>query len=363
MAGNHPRGTGAGESGRGGGLEDTGNASDPSAEMMRLINGYQVSQALHVAATLGVADHLKDGPQRSDALARACGAHPGVALPAAARPCRGRRLPRGRGPALLAHAARRHALRAMRRARVANTPAGSGRPACGGPGATCCTAPARGKARRGSPAGWTPGPTASQHPEERAVFDAAMTALSRAEARAVIDAYDFSRCGCIVDVGGGEGHLLKAILLACPAAHGILFDRPQVAVSAGAGVRPAGLAQRCQAVGGDFFRAVPGGGDAYVMKSVLHDWDDARGDRDPASLSPRDTGHGDAARHRTDRGAAERGPERQVLRPEHARAVRRPGAHARGTPGAPEERRLRAGRDRPDPLPSEHRRREAVASA
>jgi hypothetical protein len=56
--------------------EDAGGAADPSAELMRLINGYQVSQALHAAAVLGVADHLKDGPRTSDALARACGAHP-----------------------------------------------------------------------------------------------------------------------------------------------------------------------------------------------------------------------------------------------------------------------------------------------
>jgi hypothetical protein len=108
------------------------------------------------------------------------------------------------------------------------------------------------------------------------MFDAAMTALSLAEARAVIEAYDFGRFGCIVDVGGGEGHLLKAILLACPGARGILFDQPRVAASAEAVFALAGLAQRCQAVGGDFFQAVPDAGDAYVMKSVLHDWDDDR---------------------------------------------------------------------------------------
>lgn len=104
------------------------------------------------------------------------------------------------------------------------------------------------------------------------MFDAAMTALSRAEARAVTEAYDFGHFGCIVDVGGGEGHLLKAILLACPDARGILFDQPQVAVTAEGVFASAGLAQRCQVVAGDFFQAVPGAGDAYIMKSVLHDW-------------------------------------------------------------------------------------------
>jgi Dimerisation domain len=76
MAGNQFGGTAASGIGRDAAQKDAVGASDPSAEMMRLINGYQVSQALHVAATLGVADHLKDGPQPSDALARACGAHP-----------------------------------------------------------------------------------------------------------------------------------------------------------------------------------------------------------------------------------------------------------------------------------------------
>ena len=66
-----------------------------------------------------------------------------------------------------------------------------------------------------------------QHPEEQAVFNSAMTSNSRSEAQAVLEAYDFSRFGCVVDVGGGQGLLLKEILLACPAARGILFDQPR----------------------------------------------------------------------------------------------------------------------------------------
>jgi hypothetical protein len=71
-----------------------------------------------------------------------------------------------------------------------------------------------------------------QHPQEQAVFDSAMTGNSRSEAQAVLEAYDFSRFGCVVDVGGGQGLLLKAILLACRATRGILFDQPQVIASA-----------------------------------------------------------------------------------------------------------------------------------
>jgi len=101
-----------------------------------------------------------------------------------------------------------------------------------------------------------------------------MTGNSRSEAQAVLDAYDFSRFGCVVDVGGGQGVLLKTILLACPATRGILFDQPQVTALADQTL--AELAERCQIVAGSFFDAVPQNGDVYLMKVILHDWEDAR---------------------------------------------------------------------------------------
>jgi O-methyltransferase domain len=113
-----------------------------------------------------------------------------------------------------------------------------------------------------------------QNPEERAVFDSAMTGNSRSEAQAVLEAYDFSKFGCVVDVGGGEGLLLKEILLACPATRGVLFDQQQVVASADQVLASAGLAQRCQIVAGSFLESVPEDGDVYVMKAILHDWDD-----------------------------------------------------------------------------------------
>jgi hypothetical protein len=113
-----------------------------------------------------------------------------------------------------------------------------------------------------------------EHPEEQAIFDSAMTGNSRSEAEAVLEAYDFSRFGCVVDVGGGQGLLLKTILLACPATRGILFDQPQVTASADQTL--AELAERCQIVAGSFFDAVPENGDVYLMKVILHDWADAR---------------------------------------------------------------------------------------
>ena len=115
-----------------------------------------------------------------------------------------------------------------------------------------------------------------QHPEEQAVFNSAMTSSSRSEAQAVLAAYNFRRFDCIVDVGGGQGLLLKEILLACPASRGILFDQPQVIASAHQVPISAELAQRYQLVAGSFFESVPESGDAYLMKAILHDWDDSR---------------------------------------------------------------------------------------
>jgi hypothetical protein len=106
------------------------------------------------------------------------------------------------------------------------------------------------------------------HPEAAGRFDAAMTDLSRRTSRALLDAYDFSRFGTVVDVGGGRGALLAALLAAHPRMEGILFDLPPVVATAHA------VPERWRAEAGSFFDAVPSGGDAYVLRAVLHDWPD-----------------------------------------------------------------------------------------
>jgi predicted O-methyltransferase YrrM len=91
---------------------------------------------------------------------------------------------------------------------------------------------------------------------------------------AVIESYDFSGIDLLVDVGGGEGALLAAILAAYPALRGILFDQPHVVADARAVFERAGVAARCEVVEGSFFDTVPAGADAYLLKSIIHDWDD-----------------------------------------------------------------------------------------
>src|SRR5262245_41152594 len=113
-----------------------------------------------------------------------------------------------------------------------------------------------------------------QHPGEAANFEQAMTSLSGGEAPAIVAAYDFSTLQTLVDVGGGQGTLLMTILEANPKLRGILYDQPQVVAGARQQIAAKGLAERCEIVGGDFFESVPSGADAYILKYIIHDWDD-----------------------------------------------------------------------------------------
>ena len=116
----------------------------------------------------------------------------------------------------------------------------------------------------------------ADHPEYSDVFNNAMTTMSAAIVPAVLEAYDFSGIGTLVDVAGGHGEVLTSILRKYPSMRGILMDLAHVVVGAKPHIAAAGLSDRCQSVAGDFFKAVPPGGDAYLMKHIIHDWDDER---------------------------------------------------------------------------------------
>jgi hypothetical protein len=115
----------------------------------------------------------------------------------------------------------------------------------------------------------------TRHPEREAAFQASMAARSAQETASVLRAYDFGNLDRLVDVGGGDGTLLTAILRSAPQLHGVLFDRPGVAPAAEQRMRAEGVAARCEFVAGDFFVSVPAGADAYLLSRVLHDWNDA----------------------------------------------------------------------------------------
>jgi hypothetical protein len=249
------------------------SAPDPQAELMQLINGYQISQALHVAAVLGVADQMKDAPKAYDELAQACGAHPrslyrlmrALAAVGVFDETAGKEF----SLTAVGHCLTGDSISSRR-----NWARFVGRPGPWHAWGNLLHSIRSGEAAYPVTHGTDSWSYRNQNPEEQASFDSAMTGNSLSQARAVIEAYDFRRFSRIVDIGGGQGLLLREIVLACSSSGGVLFDQPQVVASAGGVLAAAGLDQRVEIVAGSFFEAIPTGGDAYVMKSILHDWDD-----------------------------------------------------------------------------------------
>jgi hypothetical protein len=115
-----------------------------------------------------------------------------------------------------------------------------------------------------------------EHPEDERLFSEAMSTFSGLEIGGILNSYDFSRHASVVDVGGAHGELLQALLEAQSQMTGTLFDVPSVIERAAGIARAPGFERRCSLVGGDFFESVPSGKDLYILKHILHDWDDER---------------------------------------------------------------------------------------
>ena len=246
----------------------------PSVTLRRLIDGYQVTQAIHVAATLGLADLLQAGPRSNDDLAAATNTHPRTLY----------RLLRALASVDVLHeeAERHFALTPLGACLCADAPeslrpwaAFVGRPYEFTAWAHLLHSVQTGENATRHVYGMSGWDYRERHPDERVIFDQAMTGSSRVFAPAVLQAYDFGRFGTIVDVGGGQGAFLAAILATHPAVQGILFDARHVVAGAEPVLQAAGVRSRCQIVAGDFFAALPPGGDAYLLKFILHDWEDA----------------------------------------------------------------------------------------
>ena len=246
----------------------------PEMAVAELLHGYVATQLIYVAARLALADTLRDGPLGDDDLARAVGADPAalrrvmrglVALGLFAADAEGRYTATRLGACLrsdawvplrdmilysgdLAYRAYGELLHAVRT-----------------------------------------GETAFEHrfglglfdylaadTDTGGHFDAFMTVLAGVIAAAVLDTYDFAAARTVVDVGGGRGTFLAMLLDAHQHLTGVLFDAPPVVAGAERHLADAGVRDRCALVAGDFFAAVPAGGDVYVLSRIIHDWDDAR---------------------------------------------------------------------------------------
>lgn len=243
-------------------------------ELRRLINGFQVSQAISVAATLRVADLLAAGPRTSDDIAGESGAEPDALY----------RLLRALAAVgvLREEDGRRFALTELGeplRSDVSGSLAGwaefVGRPAFWQTWGALLHSVRTGENAFRHVHGTDPWSWRAVRPDESAAFDRAMASLTARVNRALLDGYDFGRFGTVVDVGGGNGTLLASLLGEFPTMRGILFDQSHVAGPAKEALAAAGVAERCRVVGGSFFDGVPEGGDAYVLKAIVHDWEDA----------------------------------------------------------------------------------------
>ena len=250
----------------------TADAMPEPFAFFRLVTSYQIPQAIYVAAKLGIADQLSDGPKTLDQLSHATNAN-AVTL--------------------------RLLMRALTTIDIFAESA-DGR---------FCLTPLAGYLRSDTPysqRGWalsqaqigyrawaellhtvTSGQPAfehifgtgyydymAQHPEAAAEWDYSMDQTARDWLGALASIYDFTPIQTIVDVGGGHGTTLANILNAIPTTRGILFDLPHVVAGAGSLLAEAGVAERCEVIGGDMFAEVPSGGDAYLIARVLFNWDD-----------------------------------------------------------------------------------------
>ena len=246
----------------------------PNIALMQMMMGFYLSRALYVAAKLGVADLIAAGTRAVRELARATGTHE----PSLRR--------------LMRWLASNGVFTEDEDGGFALTPIGeclrSGVPGSMRAGTILFTGITQDAWRdllysvqTGEPAfprvhGADGFSYFTQHPEEGANFDAAMADFTAFAAVAVSAAYDLSDLRTIVDVGGGNGTLLVGLLRANPALRGVPFDLPHVVERAATRLAAEGMADRSTVAGGDFFVTVPAGGDAYVLKHVIHDWDDVR---------------------------------------------------------------------------------------
>ena len=244
----------------------------PPLQMLQVMSGFWISRCVYIAAKLGLADLLKDGPKTAEELAVATGAH----APSLFR--------------VLRALAAVDVLTQSEDNRFGNT--AMSETLIDGPGSLRWFAmtelgeehyPAWGELMHSVRTGKIAFDKAFGEPvweffgknaENARIFNNAMSGMTAQAEAALHAAYKFEGIKTIMDVGGGHGGFITSILQRNPAMRGILFDSPQVVEGAQPKLEASGVADRCQVVGGNFFESVPEGADAITMKWIIHDWDD-----------------------------------------------------------------------------------------
>jgi SAM-dependent methyltransferase len=238
----------------------------------RLATSYQITQAISVAVELGIADRLSDGPKTLDELAHATSANAATlrllmyalsSIDIFAETADGRFMLTPLASYLRSDTPYSQRGWALSQAQIGYR----------------AWAELLHTVTSGQPAfehvfGARYYDYMAQHPEAAAEWDHSMDQTARDWLGALTASYDFASIQTIVDVGGGHGAALANILKDIPTMRGILFDLPHVVAGAGSLLAEAGVAERCEVIGGDMFAEVPGGGDAYLISRVLFNWDD-----------------------------------------------------------------------------------------
>jgi len=253
----------------------SGEALQPSpAVVLRdLVSGMRVTQLIYVAAKLGIADLLKDGSKSIDDLASKVGAHPqtlyrvlrALASIGIFAEVRNRQFEL----TALAEPLQDRVPGSMR-ARAINF-GGEGFWKPWGDLLNCVKTGDTPFNRVFGMSFWE---YLTRNAEAGTIFNKSMSAITEQSANAVVEAYDFSGANRVVDLGGGRGALIAAILKRYPHVQGVLTDLPPVANEAKAFIESEGLEDRCEFIGGDYFQSVPSGADIYIMKSIIQGEED-----------------------------------------------------------------------------------------
>jgi hypothetical protein len=245
----------------------------PPIQMLQFFSGFWISRCIYVVAKLGIPDFIKDRPRTAEELAAATGAHAPTLF----------RVLRALAPIgiLTQDESNRFGITPLSETLLSDIP-GSLRafamtelgeehyPAWGELLHSVRTGGIAFDHAFGEPV-WE---FFGKHPENAQIFNDAMSGMTAQANEALHAAYDFAGIKTIVDVGGGHGGFITSILKKNPSMQGILFDAPRVIEGALDPVQASGVAERCVLMGGNFFESVPAGGDAHILKWIIHDWDD-----------------------------------------------------------------------------------------
>src|SRR6266568_1793805 len=250
-------------------------STSPAAAVLQVISGFWAARSVYAAAKLGIADLVQDGPKTAADLAAKTGTH----APTLYRLLRALASigwlvedNNGRfGPTPLTAGIQSHVSGSLRN--LAITELGQEHyPAW----EDLLFSLKTGDIAFNHVFGMQNWEYWASHPEHAQIFNQAMSEVTAVTEPAVLAVYDFSGFTRIVDVGGGRGTLIASILRACPKARGVVLDLPHVIELGRQHIQEQDLGARCDLIAGDFFERVPEGGDVYILKWVIHDWDDER---------------------------------------------------------------------------------------